>query len=208
MRVRYEPMRHRVAGVFEVWLLDGTPGPWLLGWIRDAEGTWIARSRTDGEPVGGFPRRRDAAAFLAIVGGWCKRGRRVALAAALALVLSGTARAETPPLPSFQKGICTGLRDAVASTLKRNCRTIGSAASLGKHRLSLTADHQCELGAHNMTIGTLARIARSVCGDVPKMLTRKDDEPERGPRQAAAGGAESPSTARPAARGDMNPCRG
>jgi hypothetical protein len=110
MRVRYEPMRHRVAGVFEVWLLDGTPGPWLLGWIRDAEGTWIARSRTDGEPVGGFPRRRDAAAFLAIVGGWCKRGRRVALAAALALVLSGTARAETPPLPSFQQGICTGLR--------------------------------------------------------------------------------------------------
>ena len=166
---------------FEVWLLDGTPGPWLLGWIRDAEGTWIARSRTDGEPVGGFPRRRDAAAFLAIVGGWCKRGRRVALAAALALVLSGTARAETPPLPSFQKGICPGLRDAFASTLKRNCRIIGlSQRALGNIDCRLTADHQCELGAHNMTIGTLARIARSVGGDVPKMLTRKDDEPEPG----------------------------
>jgi hypothetical protein len=31
-----------------------------------------------------------------------------------------------------------------------------------------------------MTIGTLARIARSVGGDVPKMLTRKDHEPELG----------------------------
>jgi hypothetical protein len=83
MKVRYEPMPHRVPGVFRVWLIDATSQPWLLGSIRDADGTWIARSRDNGYPVGGFPRRRDAAAFLAIVGGWCKRrSRSVALGAA------------------------------------------------------------------------------------------------------------------------------
>jgi hypothetical protein len=115
MKVRYEPMRHRVPGVFEIWLIDGTPRPWLLGRIRNPDGSWIARSRADGDPVGGFPRRRDAAAFLAIVGGWCKRrSRRVAQAVALALLaITGTARADTvatQDLPSFQQGICTGMR--------------------------------------------------------------------------------------------------
>jgi hypothetical protein len=60
---------------------------------------------------------------------------------------------------------------AFASSLKRSRRTIG---------LSQRIIRAAELGVHNMTIGTLARIARSVGGDVPKMLTRKDHEPEPG----------------------------
>ena len=68
-------------------------------------------------------------------------------------------------------GYATELRTAFASSLKRSRRTIG---------LSQRIISAAELGAHNMTIGTLARIARSVGGDVPKMLTRKDDEPEPG----------------------------
>jgi hypothetical protein len=113
MKVHYQPMRDRVPGVFEVWLVDATPLPWLLGWIRDADGQWIARTRADGDLVPGFPRRRDAATFLAIAGGWCKRSRRTALAASLALALTGTAHADTvaaQQAPSFQQGICTGLR--------------------------------------------------------------------------------------------------
>jgi len=68
-------------------------------------------------------------------------------------------------------GYAAELRTAFASSLKRSRRTIG---------LSQRIISAAELGAHNMTIGTLARIARSVGGDVPKMLTRKDDEPEPG----------------------------
>jgi hypothetical protein len=74
-------------------------------------------------------------------------------------------------MPSDADGYAAERRDAFASTLKRSRRTIG----LSQRIISAAGP-----GAHNMTIGTLARIARSVAGDVPKMLTRKDDEPEPG----------------------------
>jgi predicted transcriptional regulator len=79
-------------------------------------------------------------------------------------------------------GYAAELRTAFASSLKRSRRTIGlSQRALGNlNGLSQRIICAAELGVHNMTIGTLARIARSVGGDVPKMLTRKDDEPEPG----------------------------
>ena len=79
-------------------------------------------------------------------------------------------------------GYAAELRTAFASSLKRSRRTIGLSqrASGNLDGLSQRIISAAELGAHNMTIGTLARIAHSVGGDVPKMLTRKDDEPEPG----------------------------
>jgi hypothetical protein len=79
-------------------------------------------------------------------------------------------------------GYAAQLRIAFASSLKRSRRTIGlSQQALGNlNGLSQRIISATELGAHNMTIGTLASTARSVGGDVPKMLTRKDDEPEPG----------------------------
>ena len=68
-------------------------------------------------------------------------------------------------------GYAAELRTAFASSMKRSRQTIG---------LSQRIISAAELGAQNMTIGTLARIAHSAGGDVPKMLTRKDDEPEPG----------------------------
>ena len=80
-------------------------------------------------------------------------------------------------------GYAAELRTAFASSLKRSRRTIGLSqrASGNLSGLSQRIISAAELGAHNMTIGTLARIARSVGDDVPKMLARKkDDEPEPG----------------------------
>jgi hypothetical protein len=70
LRVRYVPMPDRVAGVFQVWLVDGN---WLIGWIRcSGDGRWVARIRGgDGDPIAGFLRRRDTAMYLACCG-WCQ----------------------------------------------------------------------------------------------------------------------------------------
>jgi hypothetical protein len=68
--VRYVPVPDRVR-MFAVWLIDGAAQRWLVGWVRDADDSWIARRRDDGEPVHGFPRRRDAAMYLACCG-WCQ----------------------------------------------------------------------------------------------------------------------------------------
>jgi hypothetical protein len=77
MKIQYEPMPNQVPGVYTVWLIDGTPRLWLVGYNRSCDdGRWVSRRRDDGEPILGFPRRSDAAAFLAVAGRWFKRGRR------------------------------------------------------------------------------------------------------------------------------------
>ena len=69
MKIRYEPMPNRVPGVYAVWLIDGTPLPWLVGYSHATDDRrWVSRRRDDGEPIPGFPRQSDAAAFLAAGG--------------------------------------------------------------------------------------------------------------------------------------------
>ena len=70
MKIHYEPMPNRVPGVYTVWLIDGTPLPWLVGYNRAGDdGRWVSRRRDDGEPIPRFPRRSDAGAFPAVAGG-------------------------------------------------------------------------------------------------------------------------------------------
>jgi hypothetical protein len=77
MKICYEPVPHRVPGVYAVWLSDGTPLPWLVGYNHASDdGRWVSRRRDDGEPIHGFPRRSAVAAFLAVAGGWFKRSHR------------------------------------------------------------------------------------------------------------------------------------
>jgi hypothetical protein len=74
MRVRYRPVPDRLA-MWSVWLISDVA--WLVGFVREADGRWVARRRGDTQDrvVRGFPRRRDAAAFLLIAGGFCQRNR-------------------------------------------------------------------------------------------------------------------------------------
>jgi len=90
MKIRYEPVPHCVPGVYTVWLIDGTPLLWLVGYNRASnDGRWVARRSDDSEPVSRVPRRSDAAAFMAVAGGWFKRGhchhRRIVRAGAIGL---------------------------------------------------------------------------------------------------------------------------
>lgn len=68
-RVRYRPMPDRLS-MFSVWLV-GDP-LWLVGFVREVNGRWIARGRGDPLVVNGFPRRRDAAAYLCVAQGFTR----------------------------------------------------------------------------------------------------------------------------------------
>jgi hypothetical protein len=127
MKVRYNTMPNRAPGAYTVWLIAITPLPWSVGYIRASDDArWVTRRREDGEPSASLPRRSDAAAYLAIVGGWCKcrhRHHHTIIASPKSprpqrspcwhsAVLHGpnqTTRLQVA-ISAFQQGICTGLR--------------------------------------------------------------------------------------------------
>jgi hypothetical protein len=83
VRVRYRPVPDRIE-TFSVYLVDQVD--WHLGFISQTEqGSWAARRRGDTQiqVVGGWPRRFDAATWLAIRGGFCKRPAAAPMQAAV-----------------------------------------------------------------------------------------------------------------------------
>jgi hypothetical protein len=72
MRVRwYRPVPDRLE-MWSVWLMG--EAAWLASFMREADDHWAARRRGDAQEkvVRGLSRRRDAAAFLLIAGGFCR----------------------------------------------------------------------------------------------------------------------------------------
>ena len=73
VRVRYIPVPDRVQ-TFTVMLVDRLQ--WNLGIVMQTEGgSWTARRRGDDQTkaVGGWPRRSDAATYLALAGDFAQR---------------------------------------------------------------------------------------------------------------------------------------
>ena len=73
VRVRYIPVPDRVQ-TFAVMLVDRLE--WNLGIVmQGANGMWVARRRGDDQTkaVGGWPRRSDAATYLALAGDFAQR---------------------------------------------------------------------------------------------------------------------------------------
>jgi hypothetical protein len=73
VRVRYRPQADRVA-TFEVLLIDEVE--WKIGYVTQTDtGSWSARRRGDvqSQAVGGWPRRSDAATWLALAGEFARQ---------------------------------------------------------------------------------------------------------------------------------------